>query len=258
MHDPMTVAFQIRYPWPWPRMSAGKIVLRRDSFITVWHVDPERDGTDDSCGWFRPHLTKDQKSTLKHLGYCETERPWFKRERAKEPLNPSDAEALLRGALIATARAIGISLTIKAATRLACELLHNPMDNMRGSLCLLPGWDTNFKTEEKSARRDLSDAFFLNLGRLLLGRRRPWWKHPRWHLWHWEFQVHPTQALKRWLFSRCCRCGKGFTWGYSPTSGSWHGGGPRWFKSEENIYHHDCDRPADTNSGAEKKQEVKP
>lgn len=37
MHDPMTVAFEIPRPWP---------------LVTVWHVDPERDGTDDSCDWF--------------------------------------------------------------------------------------------------------------------------------------------------------------------------------------------------------------
>ena len=38
MHDPMTEAFRFK--------SLG---------ITVWHVDPERGGDDDSCDWFGRH-----------------------------------------------------------------------------------------------------------------------------------------------------------------------------------------------------------
>lgn len=36
MHDPMTVAFEIRW--------LG---------VTIWHVDPETDGTDNSCRWHK-------------------------------------------------------------------------------------------------------------------------------------------------------------------------------------------------------------
>lgn len=70
MHDPMTVAFEIRYPWrkhkAWPRgvdkweqltpeqQRGRRPVLRsgyRESFITIWHVDPEKGGGDNSCDW---------------------------------------------------------------------------------------------------------------------------------------------------------------------------------------------------------------
>lgn len=40
MYDPMTVVCDIHYPW-------SKVF-----FITIWHIDPEKDGTDDSCDWF--------------------------------------------------------------------------------------------------------------------------------------------------------------------------------------------------------------
>ena len=46
MHDPETVAFDIKYPWK------SRDREYRGSFVTIWHVDPEKDGTDDSCGWF--------------------------------------------------------------------------------------------------------------------------------------------------------------------------------------------------------------
>lgn len=53
MHDPMTVAFEIRYPWKKYKAPRNDFERKyRESFITIWHVDPERDGTDDSCDWF--------------------------------------------------------------------------------------------------------------------------------------------------------------------------------------------------------------
>lgn len=122
MHDPLTVAFEIRRPWPQRRRLLGGAHYY-PSLVTIWHKDPERNGTDDSCDWRRP---------------------------------------------------------------------------------------------------------------------RPWYRHPRWHVHHWKVQVHFTQALKRYLFSRCSKCGGRFTWNYAPMSG-WSGGGPRWFRSEVGVYHHGCD-----------------
>jgi hypothetical protein len=121
MHDPMTVAFDI--PNPFARRW-GESWFSRPALVTIWHVDPEADGSDDSCGW------------------C------------------------------------------------------------------FPG--------------------------------RPWWRHPRWHVHHWKIQVHPLQMLNRWLFSRCATCGKGFGWGYAPVASGWHPEGPRWFRSEEGVRHHEC------------------
>lgn len=74
---------------------------------------------------------------------------------------------------------------------------------------------------------------------------RPWWRHPRWHIWHWEINVLPLLRLKRWLFSRCKICGKRFTWADcckgNVISQSWHGSGPAWFRNAENIVHAACD-----------------
>lgn len=54
MHDPMTVAFELRYPWrAYPKEQRTTEFRRsyRRAFIVIWHVDPERDGSDDSCDW---------------------------------------------------------------------------------------------------------------------------------------------------------------------------------------------------------------
>ena len=174
MHDPMTVAFEIRYPWhdkptkTWPKGY-------RHSFITIWHKDPETDGTDDSCDWSGRKFPERQAAQLK-------------------------------------------------------DMVTNPNDNVQ--------WffeGTGFN------EYDMKHAVFViaaNVRRIIAPR--PWYRHPRWHVWHWHIQVHPVQHFKRWAFSRCAGCGKRFIWGYSPATYSWDGEGPQWFRSERSIYHHNC------------------
>lgn len=179
MHDPMTVAFQIRYPWPWPRQNWGNEQGPRETFVTVWHVDPETDGTDDSCDWFWRTLT------------------------------PAERAA-------------------------AHAVWTNEIDNLRPYLDHLGEWDraTLLEAQWRAARRYWAP--------------RPWWRHPRWHVWHWWLQVHPVQQFQRWAWSRCAACGKRFPWGYAPISNSWSAPSPRWFRGEPNVLHHGCagGRPA--------------
>jgi hypothetical protein len=58
MFDPLTVAFEIKYPWK------GKGRLYRDAIITVWHKDPCSDGSDDSCDWWGHKKTTPQIRAL--------------------------------------------------------------------------------------------------------------------------------------------------------------------------------------------------
>ncbi len=176
VHDPMTVVFQIRYPWPWPRQNWGRERAPRETVVTIWHVDPETDGTNDSCDWFGRRL--------------------------------SPAERVE-----------------------AHDLWTNAVDNLRSYL----------EGMHEADRAMLLEAQWRHARRFY--RPRPWWRHPRWHVHHWQVQVHPIQALQRWLFSRCAACGQRFSWGYSPVSFSWGGDGPRWFRGERGVYHHDCTQP---------------
>lgn len=157
MHDPMTVAHEI------------KIFGR--CFITIWHVDPEADGTDDSCGWAFAHLNDRECEYAKYL-------------------------------------------------------IRDEYDNLRNWFSDIPEYD---------AIARISRIF-----RLHKTLTRRWWQHPRWHFWHWKFQIHPIQYFKRWAFSRCHYCGGRFAWCESPISLGWHSGGPRWFRSEVKILHQDC------------------
>lgn len=52
MHDPMTVAHEIKWPISFRKNSiSGEKYY--NPLLTIWHVDPEKDGTDNSCGWFK-------------------------------------------------------------------------------------------------------------------------------------------------------------------------------------------------------------
>lgn len=251
MHDPMTVVCDIKRPWP--RLTRAGVERKHwgwfywPTWITVWHVDPERDGSDDSCGWSSPKLTKAQISDLAFFAGCEARDPWLLRDRGKQPNNAAEAEAKLIYAIEMVAQRLNVAISSREAVKWAAHLLHNPIDNVRGSLCHLPGWHTNNHEDNEDDRRERALSLYCLLARFILRQRRPWYRHPRFHVWHWKIQIHPVQAFKRWAFSRCAGCGKRFRYGYSPVSGSWYGEGPRWFRRESHVYHSECfPRPEQT------------
>jgi len=258
MHDPLTVAFNIKRPWPyrgfhnewyWP------------SLITIWHVDPEKGGSDDSCGWFTPPFSKTQREIVKTLAADEAREPWFMSLSAKANLNPVECESYIRGAFLLVSRClenrcgwrpwrwIKRSVSVAEATHWAALMTHNSIDNFRTSLCFLSGWhgnlyrnpEPNTIDEDKWFREENAKSFFGAIMGYILRSRRPWYRRPRWHIHHWSVQIHFLQDFKRWAFSRCSICGKRFSWGYAPCTNSWHGRGPAWFKSEDGVFHSECD-----------------
>lgn len=230
MHDPMTVAFEIRYPWrAYPRAQRTTEFNRtyRNSFITIWHVDPECDGSDDSCGWFAP----------KH-----DERTWAKYQK----LGEREYVFMLgeHGYPMTCYEAVWYAwLKIKQVDRGGWrKLTQRERDEIRG-LASFPGDNLRYSHSTISDPASCG-AFFRTVFRCYARIHRPWYRHPRWHFWHWRIQVHPLQNFKRWAFSRCCKCGGRFKWGYAPCTNSWNGSGPRWFQNEPSVYHVNCDDTA--------------
>lgn len=221
MHDPMTVAHEI--------------TIGQRTLITIWHVDPETDGTDDSCGWFQPHLTEQDLTQVEKMVKWDLEFPFYTSQRTvdmavDDPKYPNLHRQLVGDCLGYVAEAWQRVAWYKGRRHLTAaewwtvvNLGTNPYDNLRDFLA-----DPDERPEERARR------FLFCVMRQYLRHHRPWWRHPRWHIHHWQFQVHFMQALKRWLFSRCADCGERFTWGYAPISGS------NWSKSGTHYYHHDC------------------
>lgn len=232
MHDPMTVAFHIRYPW---RDAPTKLFPEgyRHEFATIWHVDPESDGSDDSCGWSFVKLNDEDRALAREMIDWEQKFPHYfaAPQRVPNPeypslweIGPGDASALMLSAWQYIAWRLHRR---RLSPRLAMQALSYGCasgDNFAGSLAA-----TNPEDQYRA---------MLFIIRAYKTAVRPWYRHPRWHVHHWRLQVRPAQALKRWLFTRCAECGGRFKWGESGI-GTWHGDGPRWFRSEH-LTHMDC------------------
>ena len=65
MHDPMTVAFDIRIPKFWQKKRHG--IRPNIGLLTIWHVDPEKDGDENSCDWHGSHFNEHWVAELDQL-----------------------------------------------------------------------------------------------------------------------------------------------------------------------------------------------
>lgn len=227
MHDPSTMICCV---------NIGKFPI-----FTVWHVDPETDGTDNSCGWFAPKLTDCNLETIEDMVEWDKKFPFYTSQATVHLSLPEDdrfnyLQLPVDHSLGYVAAAWQRIAWLEGRRRLTSgewwavvNLATNPDDNLRSILS---------DSEEASGER--ARRFLYCVMRQYMRYHRPWWRHPRWHVAHWQIQIHFIQTLKRWLFSRCAHCGRRFAWGYSPISSWGDGMGPRWFESEEGCYHHRC------------------
>ena len=207
MYDPKTVAHEIKV--------LGKHI------VTIWHVDPATDGTDDSCGWSRPKLTDI--------------------EREKVNLYVVYEEKVIIGIYNKwrDSNRMPILYTLYQGLKWHLYREHLSSRDIRDLMGFAWNIHDDIMIYSERPKQEFRRLCF-NLARHLKHAKRKRWQHPRWHFWHWEFQVHPIQSFKRWAFSRCYHCGERFAWGESPISLVWDGGGPQWFKSEPKILHQDC------------------
>lgn len=230
MHDPICVAHEIYLGSK--RKKNGNY---RSPLITIWHVDPEKDGTDDSCGWFirQRHLPKDLVDKVtREFEFNFKHNHWF--NDAGYPVFSVMGTALemySKVAWIVFMWKHGNNPTDKAHKQYKgfmqkhlFDILHfaeNPTDSIHTSITMKYGVE---KPEERI--RHFVSVVLSDIMRKL----RPWYQHPKWHLHHWKIQFHLFQKLKRRYWDKCCKCGKrGFK---GSACSNWDG---------DRIWHHECD-----------------
>jgi hypothetical protein len=230
MHDPLTVAFEIKYPWRqkpsefWPKGY-------RNTFITIWHKDPEKDGTDDSCGWFmrarhgNPETLEKINKRFESDWDCEHGGLFFSDGAAQFSTYGTVMNLFWMAAFIHYGdrrRAFRFVQSNLAEILLFAE---NPLDSLHDGIVGRFGFE---KRDERI--RSMAGCIYS----WILRAERPWYKSPRWHVWHWRVQIHPLQALVRRFFTKCARCHRrGFKKGQSAVS-NWGG---------TEIWHSDCEKP---------------
>ena len=192
MYDPSTLVCSIR------------VFGRR--VVEVWHVDPERDGSDDSCGWTFPRLSDKQKAGISILANIEAAEPWYLACRRQEIISAADAVMLARQALRETALAINVKVSTKWMDELAIWLVCAQGDNIRSMLAFSPGYHSSSEVDREEDRVECALGLFHYLARRILQHKRSWWQHPRWHIHHWRFRFPIVRWVRRKFIKRCYVC----------------------------------------------------
>lgn len=240
----MTLAFEIKSPFK--RKSKWWPNGYRNTLVLIWHVDPETDNTDDSCGWFMRSRHGD-KATLERIVKA-FEFDWdrvFKSDSGKVyytgyfyPENEGagmpnmGVTAIVLNLFFIAANEVfkvnGLTNWKKTRRWMQSHLFdimffaENPTDSLRHDVVRF--WGTETKRDERI--RNMASCIY----GWILRETRPWYKHPRYHVHHWKIQWVFGQKLWRFLFRRCAACGKRFHFNESPVT-NWEG---------ETFWHQRC------------------
>lgn len=251
MHSPESIAFEIKSPF-----KTNKSFLfpegYRKSLITIWHHDPCKDGTDDSCGWFIRERHYDKKIIEKTVDEFESE--WdrtFKSENGyvyncgwfnPEGENILSVQGIVLNMYVYAAKIVlnpngrhspgkMWKKTWKFVNKHYAEIMYfaeNNRDSMRDTIVrkFQIGCNQGYTAEKRLQMiRECASIVCSDIMR----KNRKWYQHPRWHIWHWKIQFHPFQDLKRRYWDKCDGCGKrGFK---SSAIGNWSG---------DKIWHEEC------------------
>jgi hypothetical protein len=219
MHDPMTVAHEIKWPW---KNKHG----HRESIFTIWHVDPESDGTDDSCGYTRPKITDAERAYIERVAGDQFDQLYSRKMAIREGKDYANVcyNQDIYGVIYWLWRHFskgkirwqyGKYLSNREM-QYVYQLATNPVDNFQGY--------------KNNTLKEFEDFVFMVYG-AYKAFKRPWYRHPRWHIHHWKIQFRPWQNFRRRYFDKCCICGKrGFK---GSAMGDWGG---------TKIWHQECDR----------------
>lgn len=241
MHSPKTVAHEIYFG-----RSKKKDGNYRLPIITIWHVDPEKDGTDDSCGWFmrsrhgnlemmkkiRDSISRNFDSSFISENTSENTHTYYTGyfDKTGNPL--MSVHAIVLGMFTSAAWEY-FQYNRKKHTKYMRENLYdilqfaeNPNDSLHQNI-------TGFfriPCGEPWKREEALNEYVNIIYGWLLRTTRKWYQHPRWHIHHWEIQFHPLKQLIRRYWTKCSVCGKrGFK---GSAHSDWDG---------TKIWHSECD-----------------
>lgn len=217
MHDPMTVAHEI-----FLGKQKKKNGHYRTPFITIWHVDPEKDGTDDSCGWFMRARHGDKEMLKKIRSAIESDFDRTFVSDSSGTLYLTGYFTPISGAPVMSVHGIALSMFSAAAwqyfkydrakqrkwmNKHLFEILHfaeNPTDSLKDEIIGTFRRGTNTPWSREGSLDHYASIIYA----WILRSERPWWKHPKWHIHHWKITFPIFRSFYRRYFQKCSMCGK--------------------------------------------------
>lgn len=177
MKDPYSLVASIRIPGTKFRL------------VDIWHCD--RGHTDGACGWSYPRLTEKQRRAMRDLGFWEAREKHYLRYPFKiYTADLAEREALYRALILTISRVLRIRISYEEAATIASERCGlGGYDGLDRIFCWVPGYHSNSPKDRDDDRSQHWAQTCAGIARGLLARRRPWWRHPRWHIHHWRFYV---------------------------------------------------------------------
>jgi hypothetical protein len=200
MYDPMTVAWEIKSPWKREHKFFPKGY--RNTLVTIWHVDPEKDGTDDSCGWFKRARHGDQEMLKKvesafryswdsyydNIKGKDNPVGWFYKDGS--PRLPVVCVVLQ---MFNTAAWEYFFYNRRKADRFLNKNLldillfsANNVDSLFDRITM----KYEILCDEKPDREERIKHFASIIYAWILREEQRWYQHPRWHIHHWKFQFN--------------------------------------------------------------------
>lgn len=210
MHDPKTLAFEI-----YLGRQKKKNGNYRSPFVTIWHKDPETDGTDDSCGW---HIR------LRHADKDVFEKivKEFKSEWDNTYTSDTGGRVYYNGWFnpygdnILSVRGIVFNMYLYAAKIVLSKrngedprgdwkrawkfmdkfhmqieyFAENCRDSMRDVIVRKYERQCDVPYDEKTREEMIRNCAAI-VYTDILNKTRKWYNHPRWHIRHWSIQFHP-------------------------------------------------------------------
>jgi hypothetical protein len=192
MHNPSTLAFDI-----YLGRKQKKNGHYRSPIITIWHEDPETDGTDDSCGWFIRSRHIDPKlleKVRKEFAFNFEHEYWF--NSGGYPI--FSIPGVVLNMYNTAAWQIFMHLNgdkpdrarhTKFMRKHLFDILYfaeNPVDSLNTSINMKYGVED---TSERIAH------FTSVITADIMRKLRPWYKHPRWHVHHWQISLKDRHSV---------------------------------------------------------------
>lgn len=214
MHDPLTVAFEI-----YLGKKKKKDGNYRSPFITIWHKDPCKDGTDDSCGWFMRarHGDKNILTEIeREFKFNLDNNYWFDKNGSQVFSTPGTLTLMYHHAAWIYFK-YDRRKHNKFMRKHMFDIVYsaeNPHDCIGDAITNKWGY-----TNQKERFDGLAEIIYADILRM----NRKWYQHPKWHFWHWEFQFNFFQGFWKKYFKKCDVCKKrgfGTTYGYSDWNGT--------------------------------------